>query len=438
MTTADGRRHRLWQDAAEAKDEVRGQGRAAEKGIDPKATKQTLGRYLDWWLADIVTPKLAPKTVKAYRDTVRLHLAPELGIELGKLTPQAVTSLLRKKERAGLSPRSVAMIREVLRGALNVAVKMQMVERNAAALAESPRQVKTERRMLTPTKRNVSLPWRADRLAALYRLALTLGMRQAEILGLRWQDVDLDEGTLRVRQTLQRIGKVIVIKEPKTAAAGARWHSPVTGHCARRAQGPAGVRAQAAGERWQETGLVFTSSVGTPLEPRNLTREFKRHLATAGLPKEWRFYDMRHAAASLLIADGIADHGGLGHARPRPDLDHAQHLRPCAAGCGSAHGRSNGAASGVNLRARWLTVGVNDGGRQGIAPLSATILSSLRAFSWSRPPDSNRRPAVYETAALPTELGRHVLHRIEPVSIVAGGFGSNNQTKRFRTTSATW
>ena len=128
-----------------------------------------------------------------------------------------MTSLLRKKERDGLSPRSVAMIREVLRGALNVAVKMQMVERNAAALAQSPRQVKTERRMLTPeeAKRLLAVV-DGDRLAALYRLALTLGMRQAEILGLRWQDVDLDAGRLRVRQTLQRIGKEIVIKEPKT------------------------------------------------------------------------------------------------------------------------------------------------------------------------------------------------------------------------------
>jgi site-specific recombinase XerC len=104
-----------------------------------------LEQYLAWWLVGIVEPKLAPKTVKAYTDVVRLHLAPELGrIELGKLTPQAVTSLLRKKERDGLSPRSVAMIREVLRGALNVAVKMQMIERNAAALAQAPRQVKTE------------------------------------------------------------------------------------------------------------------------------------------------------------------------------------------------------------------------------------------------------------------------------------------------------
>jgi integrase len=141
---------------------------------------------------------------------------PELGRnELGKLTLQSVTTMLRDKERAGLSARSVAMIREGLRGALNVAVKMQIVERNAAALAMPPRQVKVERRTVSPeeAKRLLAVV-EEDRLSALYRLALTLGMRQAEILGLRWADVDLDAGALRVRQTLQRIGGETIAKEP--------------------------------------------------------------------------------------------------------------------------------------------------------------------------------------------------------------------------------
>jgi integrase len=107
------------------------------------------------------------------------------------------------------------MIREVLRGALNVAVRMQIVERNAAALAMPPRQVKVERRTVSPeeAKRLLAVV-EEDRLSTFYRLALTLGMRQAEILGLRWADVDLDAGALRVRQTLQRIGGETIAKEP--------------------------------------------------------------------------------------------------------------------------------------------------------------------------------------------------------------------------------
>jgi integrase len=308
----------------------------AERGIDVKATRQTVGHYLDSWLKDVVSPKLAPKTIKAYTDVVRLHLAPELGrIELGKLTPQAVTSLLRKKERAGLSPRSVAMIREILRGALNVAIKMQMIERNAAALTQAPRQVKTERRMLTPdeAKRLLSVV-EGDRLAALYRVALTLGMRQAEILGLRWQDADIDARRLRVRQTLQRIGKEIVIKEPKTERSRRTWaltSSLVSALLAHRDRQE--FERKRAGSLWQESGLVFTTSVGTPLGARNLTREYKRHLKAASLPKEFRFYDMRHAAASLLIADGLpitAVSAMLGHALTSTTLNNYAHVLPGA------------------------------------------------------------------------------------------------------------
>jgi integrase len=332
---SDGRRFSAYgKTQAEAKKRCLAKVRQAERGIDVKAIRQTVGHYLDWWLKDVVTPKLAPKTVKAYTDVVRLHLTPELGrIELGKLTPQTVTSLLRKKERDGLSPRSVAMIREVLRGALNVAIKMQMIERNAAALAQAPRQVKTERCMLTPNeaKRLLSVV-DGDRLAALYRIALTLGMRQAEILGLRWQDVDIDGRKLRVRQTLQRIGKEIVIKEPKTERSRrtlALTPSLVTALVAHRDRQE--FEQNSAGKDWQETGLVFTSSIGTPLDARNLTREYKRHLVAAELPKEFRFYDMRHAAASLLVADGLpitAVSAMLGHALTSTTLNTYAHVLP--------------------------------------------------------------------------------------------------------------
>jgi integrase len=332
---ADGRRFSGYgKTQAAAKASCIAKVKQAERGIDPKAAKQTLGRYLDWWLADIVTPKLAAKTVKAYRDVVRLHLVPELGHhELGKLTAQHVTTMLRDKERAGLSPRSVAMIREVLRGALNIAIKMQMVERNAAALASSPRQVKVERRMLTPEDaRRLLCSVEKDRLAALYRLALTLGMRQAEILGLRWADVDLDAGTLRVRQTVQRIGGETITKEPKTARSRRRLALTPSLVAALIAHKDKQTFERAkAGDRWQESGLVFTSTVGTPLDARNLTREFKRYLEAAKLPKELRFYDMRHAAASLLIADGLpitVVSAMLGHALTSTTLNNYAHVLP--------------------------------------------------------------------------------------------------------------
>lgn len=372
ITTAEGRRVTAYgKTIAEAKAKCEEKAGLAEKGIDPTASRQRLGPYLDWWLAEIVEPKLAPKTVRIYRETVRLHIIPDLGrVELSKLTAQAVTSLLRKKERekkfspeqvqelvhardresaltpqarqriqqeleeqTKLSPRTVAMIREVLRGALNVAIKMQMIERNAAALAAPPRQVKADRRTFSPDEaRRLLVAVETDRLSTLYRLALTLGMRQAEILGLRWTDVDLEAGTLRVRQSLQRIGRKTIVKEPKTARSRrtlALSPSLVTALTAHRDRQE--FERKRAANLWQETGLVFTSSTGSALDPRNLTRDFKRHLAIANLPSELRFYDMRHAAASLLLAEGVpitAVSAMLGHALTSTTLNTYAHVLP--------------------------------------------------------------------------------------------------------------
>ncbi|MDF3043661.1 MAG: integrase family protein [Thermomicrobiales bacterium] len=107
-----------------------------------------------------------------------------------------------------------------------------------------------------------------------------------------------------------------------------------------------------AGERWQESGLVFTSTAGTALEARNLTREFKRHLAAAGLPESPRFYEMRHAAASLLVADGLpitAVSAMLGHALTATTLNTYAHLLPGADRLpAEAMERSLGSASGIN------------------------------------------------------------------------------------------
>ncbi len=283
--------------------------------------------------------KLAPKTVKTYQDMVRLHLGPELGRhELRKLTAQHVDAMLARKEKAGLSPRSLGMMRSVLRAALGVAVKKRILERNVATFSEPPRQKATERRVLTPEEARALLAviegTTGERLKALYRLALTLGMRQAEIVGLRWEDVDLTEGVLRVRQSIQRIGKDVYIQEPKTErskrtiALSASLVRALKAH-----QDAQAFERRQAGAAWQESGLVFVSRTGTALDARNLTREFKLHLAAAGLPETIRFYDLRHAAASLLIADGVsvtAVSAMLGHALTSTTLNVYAHVLPGA------------------------------------------------------------------------------------------------------------
>jgi integrase len=296
--------------------------------------RQTVEKYLDWWLRDIIAGKRAAKTEKTYRDTVRLHLVPELGpIELGKLAAQHVDALLAKREKAGLSPLSVAYIRAVLSSALSTAVRKRMLEFNAAKLAETPRQApQSARRVLTADEaKKLLLHVQGDRVAAPYRMALTLGLRQGEIIGLRWIDLDLDGRSLRVQQTIQRVGETVHVQEPETSRS--KRTLPLTDTLVTVLKAHRDVQAieRRQAEPWQESGLVFTSTVGMALDGRNLTRQFKQHLPAAELPEEIRFYDQRHTAASLLLADNVpllAVSQMLEHALTSTTLNTYAHLLP--------------------------------------------------------------------------------------------------------------
>jgi integrase len=278
----DGRRISAYgKTQGEAKRKCLDKVRQAKLGVDLKRTRQTVGEYLDWWLADVVKPTKAGTTHNLYEITARLHITSELGrVELGRLTPQGIQALLRKKEREGLSPRSVAIVRAVLRTALNHAMRLGAVERNVAALVDVPRQVRGERSWLAPTQARIFLDAVAgDRLAALYRMALSLGMRQGELIGLRWQDVDLDSCRLRVTRALDRAGNGQTFKEPKTDRSRRTLDMPSSVVAASQVhRDRQQFERQAAGRHWQESGLVFVTPVGTALDPANLLKAFKRHL----------------------------------------------------------------------------------------------------------------------------------------------------------------
>ncbi|MET7762412.1 site-specific integrase [Streptomyces sp. NPDC005393] len=164
----------------------------------------------------------------------------------------------------------------------------------------------------------------------MYELAVRVGLRRGEVLGLRWKDVDLSDGSVTIRQTLQRVGGELLISAPKTQRSARRVALPdecVTALRARRAQ-QQGDRL-AAGDRWKEGGsdLVFTTKNGTPIEPRNLNRSFTLLCDKAGV-RRVRFHDLRHTCASLLHekgADARMIMEVLGH---DPRDDGHLHLRP--------------------------------------------------------------------------------------------------------------
>jgi integrase len=223
-----------------------------------------------------------------------------------KLTPAQVQAFLNRKAEAGLTPRRVQMIHRVLSMALRTAEAWGMVPRNVAAVVTLPRVVRPEITPLTPEQARALLDSSADdRFGPLWRLALATGMREGELLALRWEDVDLDGGWLTVRHTLQRIEGRLTLVEPKTARGRRRLPLPATtvtalrGHRTRQR-----TERLVAGSRWTDTGFVFTTTIGTPLEAGRVWRAFQAALTKAGLPA-FRVHDLRHSSATFLLAQGM-------------------------------------------------------------------------------------------------------------------------------------
>lgn len=155
--------------------------------------------------------------------------------------------------------------------------------------------------------------------------------RQGEALGLRWDDVDLDAGTLTIRKSLQRVDGELQLVEPKTAKSRRTVALPDVAVSALRAHRVRQIEERLlAGSRWNDTGLVFTTTIGTGLDGRNVTRQFQKLLEDARLPRQ-RFHDLRHTCASLLLAQGVHPRvvmETLGHSQVRLTMDTYSHVIP--------------------------------------------------------------------------------------------------------------
>ncbi len=307
--------------------------RAAEMGIAAMPERLTVGQWLDHWLENVAGPNTRPKTYGTYAYIVREHVAPELGKRpLQKLSPQDIRAFMKRKSEQGLSAKTVKHLRDTLRAAINVAVKDGLVVRNVAAMVVPPRAAKHEMAAFSPQDAHRFLEaTRGHRLEALFSVALCLGLRQGEILGLRWADVDLDARQITVRYQLQRIDGKLTLVEPKTERSRRTIALPqlavsvLLKHRARQDQ-----ERDFAGSRWVETGMVFTTGIGTFLDQRNLLRNYYRILDTADVPR-LRFHDLRHSAATLLLSQGCHPRvvmDLLGHSSISVTLDTYSHVIP--------------------------------------------------------------------------------------------------------------
>ena len=307
--------------------------RAHQQGLPAAPERQNVANFLERWLEDSVRPSVRPRTYASYSQLVRLHIAPVLGRhQLVKLGPQDVQHFLNDKLSDGLSPRTVRYLHAVLRCALGRAMKWGLVTRNVATLVDPPAHQRPYVKPLTPNQARAFLDAvKGDRLAALYSVALAVGLRQGEALGLRWEDIDFDAGRLTVRVALQRLDGRLQLVEPKTVRSRRTIALPQTAVSALRTHRAQQLQERLfAGSRWQGTGLVFTTTFGTPIDARNLTRQFHRILREADLPRI-RFHDLRHTCASLLLAQGVHPRVVmeiLGHSQISLTMDTYSHVIP--------------------------------------------------------------------------------------------------------------
>lgn len=337
VTTPDGEKKRKYVYGKD-RDETHGKWlklHAAAKAGPVVTKSQTLGEYLAYWLKDVVTePDYAPLTVATYRGHARLYLIPGLGkYKLDTLSVRNVRMWLNDLRKtcqccaqekdarrpaakrrccavgeccqSPVSERTAQDILKVLRASLTNAIREELITKNVAALvkvnkARKTRKVKPwtvdEARQFLESARD------ADTLYTAYVLILVLGLRKGEVLGLTWELVDLDKGELFVGQQLQRVSGRLLRRETKTESSEAPLPLPdicVAALKLRREQQASERDTHA--RRWTDTGLVFTTRYGTPIEPRNFNRSFDYRINKSGV-RRITVHGTRKTCGTLLAA----------------------------------------------------------------------------------------------------------------------------------------
>jgi integrase len=327
VTRPDGTRGRKWlygRTRAEVAAELARLAKHVDSGAVVPTRSPTLSDYLTYWHAEVVLPARRPTTVAKYRTAIELYLRPGLGSHhLDKLTVATVQRYLNTRRASGDSVAKLEMIKVVLSSALSCAMREELVTRNVAQLVTLPTEPRARRTAWTAAQARVFLRAAVDDPAyPVFVLALVYGLRRGEIAALRWEDVDFNGGRIFVRASLVRVDGRLV-RGPVKSAAGVRALPLVALSRAAliAARDRQAEQRTAAGKPehvtdWQETGYVFTTRSGRPVEPRNLSRSFDRIVTAAGLPNIV-FHDLRRTAATMLKSLGIPARDAqtiLGHA----------------------------------------------------------------------------------------------------------------------------
>lgn len=307
--------------------------RQAEQGLLPAGRPPTVAQFLAQWLEG-QRHSLRPRTWDGYESIVRTRLVPQLGrLRLDQLTPAHLAAAYDRLLGQGLSPKSVLNSHRLLHRALGDAVRWGMLARNPCDLVDPPRAARPAVRALDAGEVARLLEASAsDDLGPLVTVAVLTGLRQGELLGLTWDDVDLERGELSVVRSVQRVrGQGLVVVPPKTASSKRLVPLAPQAVAALREQRTRQLAARLkAGPAWAEGDWVFTTALGMPYHPADVGHRFQRLLERAGLPRV-RFHDLRHTAASLLLGEGVHPKvvaSLLGHSTVQVTLDTYSHVTP--------------------------------------------------------------------------------------------------------------
>ena len=307
----------------------------SKQGINLEAGSKKLKQFLEEWLVTVQSSK-SPSTVGIYSRVLNRHVDPILGaVQVKDINPDQIQTLYSQRLSEGFSKHAVHQIHQVLHVAFEHALKLRLIPRNPVSYTSPPKPKRTEMSFYDESQVQTLLLTAqsiTDHYYPLYYLAVHTGMRQGELLGLKWEDLDWNRRTLNVHRQLAYLpGGAFEFRDPKTKH-GKRTILLSTGaiDILRQNQDNHLHQRRRKGDAWQEHGLMFPSKTGTPVNPSNLRRAFRELLKKSGLPKI-RFHDLRHTAASLMLNNGtdvLIVSRRMGHAQASITLDVYGHLIP--------------------------------------------------------------------------------------------------------------
>jgi integrase len=303
------------------------------KGLVFEGDDQTLSAYLDRWLNGPVKGSVKPSTFESYERMISNHIKPALGHrKLKNLAPDHVQYFYQSKLDAGLAPGTVRLMHGILHKALEQAVKWGIVPRNVCKATTPPKPNPEEIHPLNAEQAKQFLEAaRGNRLEALYVLAVTAGLRIGELLGLKWEDIDLDGEALHIKRTRSQAKAGPTFTTPKNGKGRSIRQTQRAVEALKSHKAAQNVERLKLGDLWENNDLVFCTTAGKPLDFRNVaTASFKPLLEKAGLPNI-RFHDLRHTCATLLLSRGHHPklvQELLGHASVAMTLDRYSHVLP--------------------------------------------------------------------------------------------------------------